>query len=83
MSNKKFNVVCSPLLAIILCISVLAQNGGGVNRSMRDSTCKSCENFYQYADGGWLTNNMIPPTDTPEELALPHLVNLNFPTVGE
>ncbi len=52
MSNKKFNVVCSPLLAIILCISVLAQNGGGVDLSMRDSTCKPHEDFYQYATGG-------------------------------
>ncbi len=26
-----------------------------------DPTCKACDDFYQYADGGWLKSNTIPP----------------------
>jgi len=26
-----------------------------------DPTCKACDDFYQYADGGWLKSHTIPP----------------------
>jgi putative endopeptidase len=61
MNSKKISAVCSPLLAMILCISMLAQSG--VNLSMVDKTCQPCEDFYKYANGGWLKNNTIPATD--------------------
>jgi len=33
---------------------------GGIDRSYFDPTCKPCEDFWRYADGGWLDRNPIP-----------------------
>src|SRR5882762_9384363 len=29
--------------------------------NMCTTTCKACEDFYQYANGGWIARNEIPP----------------------
>ncbi len=33
---------------------------GGIDRSYLDPTCKPCQDFWRYADGGWLDKNPIP-----------------------
>jgi predicted metalloendopeptidase len=35
-------------------------NGSPIDRSMFDSTCKPCEDFWRYANGGWVDKNPIP-----------------------
>jgi predicted metalloendopeptidase len=32
----------------------------GIDRSYLDPTCKPCDDFWRYADGGWLDKNPIP-----------------------
>ena len=32
----------------------------GIDRSHLDPTCKPCDDFWRYADGGWLDKNPIP-----------------------
>jgi putative endopeptidase len=34
---------------------------GGFDVANLDRTCKPCEDFYQFAEGGWIKNNPIPP----------------------
>jgi len=34
---------------------------GGYDVTSLDRTCKPCDNFYQFASGGWIKNNPIPP----------------------
>jgi putative endopeptidase len=33
----------------------------GYDPANLDKTCKPCDNFFQFANGGWLKNNPIPP----------------------
>src|SRR6266496_1530862 len=33
----------------------------GLDPADMDTTAKACQSFYQFADGGWLKRNSIPP----------------------
>ena len=35
--------------------------GAGIDPADMDRTAAACRNFYQYADGGWIKKNPIPP----------------------
>src|ERR1700690_798596 len=47
------------LLLGVLC---LAQSGtrNGIDRSMFDTSCKPCDDFWRYATGTWLDKNPVP-----------------------
>jgi putative endopeptidase len=57
--------------ALILCLScalilplvrsVNADANWGFTMSNLDKTCKPCDDFYQFAMGGWMKSNPIPP----------------------
>ncbi len=51
-------IVLVPLLLAVC----LAQDSprGGFDRSSLDPKCKPCEDFWRYANGGWLDKNPIP-----------------------
>ncbi len=38
-----------------------ANNEHGIDPSNIDDTCQPCRDFYQWANGGWLATNEIPP----------------------
>jgi putative endopeptidase len=56
-----------PLIALVIAASfalaVFAQTAprGFDPANMCTTTCKACEDFYQYANGGWIAKNEIPP----------------------
>src|SRR5712671_4990487 len=65
---------CAVLLAISLGSAILvrlelhasgraadAPGYWGFNTANLDKTCKPCEDFFQFAMGGWMKNNPIPP----------------------
>ena len=49
--------------SLLLAVAVIGQNGNsrsGFERSNLDETCLPCQDFYGYANGGWLRKNPIP-----------------------
>ncbi len=38
-----------------------ADSSWGFSLDNLDTTCKPCDNFYQFAMGGWMKANPIPP----------------------
>jgi endothelin-converting enzyme/putative endopeptidase len=49
------------LLACLACAAVLvAQQKSGIDPSSLDPKCKPCDDFWRYANGGWLDRNPIP-----------------------
>ena len=61
---RHFNL--RPLIALVIVaafgLAVLAQTAprGFDPANMCTTTCKACEDFYQYANGGWIAKNEIP-----------------------
>src|SRR6266436_5202951 len=73
MSKRSVFALCV-LLAIIACCTDLARvdvraaaraadspGYWGFDTANLDKTCKPCDDFFQFAMGGWMKNNPIPP----------------------
>jgi predicted metalloendopeptidase len=51
------------LATLILCLPALAAaQAHGPQRAYMDTTCAPCKDFFQYANGTWLTTTQIPPS---------------------
>ena len=61
---KNMRRASSVLGVLALCVAAVAQSGGrgvaGFDVSRMDKTCKPCEDFYKFANGGWLEKNPVP-----------------------
>ena len=61
--------VFAVLILFLACLGVLkargssgdSTNGWGFSTTNLDRSCKSCDDFYEFAMGGWMKNNPIPP----------------------
>src|SRR5439155_18558108 len=56
------------IAAVVLAVLVLpsranAQSSQGVRLEYRDTTCVPCQQFYEYANGGWIRSAQAPRAD--------------------
>ena len=47
--------------ALFSIVAALGAAGPGIDPADLDRTAAACKNFYQFADGGWIKKNPIPP----------------------
>jgi len=73
---KTRSAVFSTLFALALAATASAGDAPGIDPANMDPSAKPCDNFYQYADGGWLKKNPIP-ADYPEWGAFSELEQRN------
>ncbi|HEX6622538.1 MAG TPA: M13 family metallopeptidase [Pyrinomonadaceae bacterium] len=60
----KVRFAAGSVLALVLCLAVVAQSGGagrGFDVSRMDKTASACQDFYQFSNGNWLKTTEIPP----------------------
>src|SRR5437762_10438798 len=50
------------LVILIACVALTtsAQNSGRFDVKRMDTTCKPCEDFYQFVNGNWMKDNPVP-----------------------
>lgn len=59
--DRRLFVTSLIALSVGLTATIAQQTGGrGFELSNLDKTCKPCDDFYRYANGGWLAKNEIP-----------------------
>jgi putative endopeptidase len=61
--NRPSNKLFVPLVTILLAASVLfaqTTGHGGIDLANLDKSASPCDDFYQFANGGWLAKNPIP-----------------------
>jgi putative endopeptidase len=72
--SRRFNSILYLLLSVVLCCALLAggnarasgphpdsSSNWGFDTANLDKTCKPCDDFFQFAMGGWMKSNPIPP----------------------
>ena len=54
--------VIAALIAFFAGTNVGAATGelSGIDKNNLDPTCKACDDFYQFANGGWITSHPVP-----------------------
>src|SRR5882762_9614860 len=60
MKNWNKSFVALTLFLAIGVATTLGQNGHGYDLASLDKSTSACTDFYQYANGGWLSANPIP-----------------------
>jgi putative endopeptidase len=62
MRHLRYRPLGALLLAAIVSLVAIAQSASrSFDPANMCTTCKACEDFYQYANGGWIAKNQIPP----------------------
>ena len=62
MFKPFIKILCSA--SFFLSVTTVYGQGKGINLDNLDKSVKPCDDFFQYANGGWLKNNPVPPSES-------------------
>ena len=62
MRSLNLRPLIAAVAAAVFALAAFAQSAprGFDRANMCDTGCKACDDFYQYANGGWIAKNQIP-----------------------
>ena len=60
MNSSSKTAIAGFLLLTLMVVTIFGQTGHGYDLASLDKNTAACTDFYQYANGGWLTANPIP-----------------------
>lgn len=63
MKRRTLNTVIAAILSVSMYSTMVAQSTG-FDTSRMDTSVEACTDFFQYANGTWLKNTQIPPTES-------------------
>src|SRR5437762_11121527 len=61
VSMFRLKPFCLVILIALLSANTSAQNSGRFDVKRMDTTCKPCDDFYQFVNGNWIKDNPVPP----------------------
>ena len=61
MNNSRKSFIAVLLLMVVAVATIFGQSGHGYDLASLDKNTAACADFFQYANGGWLAANPIPP----------------------
>src|SRR3982751_4932127 len=63
MRNKLFRFLTTAFVLYSFCIAAMAQTKA-FDTSRMDTSADACDDFFQYANGTWVKNTPIPPSQS-------------------